>query len=184
MGEKYFSICMGLAAGVMGIILTFQPYAMGEDQPKSVPTKTEVKVLEGYISSDTIGRSLQTGKDNVPVFYNEAGKIFAVSKLSKSPGKTRLKHLWFLRDQIILDAKVAVNEDQNKAVSGLILKPNWTGRWRVDVTADDGTLLYSIPFVIQKRSPAEQAQADPANLNPEPGIGAIHSSGFSPTLPQ
>jgi hypothetical protein len=117
---------------------------------------TEVKVLEGYISSDSYRPAVSTQKENLPVLLNDAGKIYAIVKTSKPSGETTLKHLWFLRDQIILDAKVPLKDDQIKSVSGLILKPNWTGKWRVDITAQDGTLLYSIPFLIQKRPETQQ----------------------------
>jgi len=143
--------------------------AFGEDVIAS--RTSELKVVDGYISSDTIQPVDFTNKKNFPIFYNDSGKIYAVSKITKPTSSTRLKHLWFLRDQIILDATIPVKEDQTKAVSGLILKPNWTGKWRVDITDQDGTLLYTIPFVIQKKPQVQQVSSEVTTSIQEPNAG-------------
>ena len=110
----------------------------------------EVKIEEGTVSADS-GRLVSSTRQPIPVFYNDAGKFYAVTKISKVPENTQIKHLWFLRDQIILDATLPVKENQTKAVSGLIMKPTWVGKWRVDINSADGTLLFTIPFIVKRK---------------------------------
>ncbi|MBI3595029.1 MAG: DUF2914 domain-containing protein [Nitrospirae bacterium] len=153
--EKILAMGIALVSLTIGVQLSIISNAYGEDGlEKNVVS--EVKVLEGYISSDSYRPEPSSQKENLPVLFNDAGKVYAIAKTTRPAGETYLKHLWFLRDRIILDAKVPLKEDQIKSVSGLILKPNWTGKWRVDITAQDGTLLYSIPFVIQKKPETQQ----------------------------
>lgn len=172
---RIFIIALTFQAGLFPAISR----AYGADP---VPVKpNEVKILEGYISSDTI-RSVNSSdhKETLPVFYNDSGKLYAIAKIGKPITETRLKHLWFLRDQIILDATVTVKEDQTKAVSGLILKPNWIGKWRVDITDQDGTLLYSIPFLIQKKQDLQQASSKGPLSNQIESSDTLHLSISNP----
>ncbi|MBI1820892.1 MAG: DUF2914 domain-containing protein [Nitrospirae bacterium] len=142
--------CMGVFLIVLSASLCYGAESLSQ----------EIKVEEGFVSADS-GQLVSSTRQPIPVFYNDAGKFYAVTKISKGPENTQIKHLWFLRDQIILDATLPVKENQTRAVSGLIMKPNWMGKWRVDITSADGTLLYSIPFVV-KRKP-ENIQANDAN---------------------
>ncbi len=174
MWKKLLWLGMSIVTLFMGIELLVISKAYGEDSV-SKSTKVEVKVLEGYISSDSLRPAALNSKEKLPLFYNE-GRIYAVTKITKVPSGTHLKHLWFLRDQIILDAKVPVKDDQIKSVSGLILKSNWTGKWRVDITAEDGTLLYTIPFFVQKRPVTDQASAEIPSSNQEDSSGMSHIS--------
>jgi hypothetical protein len=177
--EKILWLGISIATLFMGIKLTVISKAYGEELA-SKSTKAELKVLEGYISSDSLRPVASNINEKLPLFYNE-GRIYAVTKITKVPsGTTHLKHLWFLRDQIIMDAKVPVRDDQIKSVSGLILKPNWTGKWRVDITAEDGTLLYTIPFFVQKKPLNDQASAEIPASNQEDGAGISHVSMTNP----
>jgi hypothetical protein len=184
MWEKILWLGMSIATLFMGIELATTSMTYGEESLSPNP-KVEVKVLEGYISSDSMHLVTSGNKQNLPSFYyNDAGKLYAITKIAKVPAGTHLKHLWFLRDQIILDATLPVKEDQMRAVSGLILKPNWTGKWRVDITAQDGTLLYSIPFVVQKKVDVQEASAETAPSNREESSAVSHISMIhSPSAP-
>ncbi|MHB8482079.1 MAG: DUF2914 domain-containing protein [Nitrospiria bacterium] len=126
------------------------------------PASQEVKVIEGFISSDS--RHMVSSGQSTPVFYNDDPKIYAVTKISRGPEDTKIKHLWFLRDQIILDTTLTLKENQMRAASGLMMKPNWVGKWRVDVTSIDGTLLYSIPFIVKRKPENFQANGGNSNL--------------------
>ena len=119
----------------------------------------EPKVLEGHIASYSGHLVSFDGKHSVPVFENDVGKIFAVIKLEKVSRDTQIKYLWFFKDHIMHDATLPLRVNQMRAQSGLSLQPKWTGRWRVDVTSEDGTLLYSIPFVVHRKPETIQASS-------------------------
>jgi hypothetical protein len=119
----------------------------------------EPKVLEGHIASYSGQLVSFDGKHSVPVFENDVGKIFTVIKLEKVSRDTQIKYLWFFKDHIMHDATLLLRANQMRAQSGLSLQPKWTGSWRVDVTSDDGTLLYSIPFVVHRKPETLQASS-------------------------
>lgn len=180
MWKKILWLVLSTTTLFMGIELSAISNVYGEDLT-SRRARSEVKVLEGYISSESLRPVALNSKEKLPLFYND-GRIFAVTKVTKVPSGTHLRHLWFLRDQIILEAKVPVKEEQIKAVSGLILKPNWTGKWRVDITSEDGTLLYTIPFFVQKRPVSDQASAEIPSSSREDVSGFSHVSTANPPL--
>ena len=119
----------------------------------------EVKVLEGHMASYSGHLTSFNGNHSVPVFENDTGKIFAVTKLEKVSADTQIKYLWFFKDHIIHDAALPLRANQMRSLSGLNLKPKWTGNWRVDVTSADGTLLYSIPFIVHRKPETVQTSS-------------------------
>jgi hypothetical protein len=144
----------------------------------------EVKVLEGHMASYSGHLASFDGKHSVPVFENDVGKLFAVTRLERVSRETQIKYLWFFRDQIIHDATLPLMANQMRAQSGLNLKPRWTGSWRVDVTSADGSLLYSIPFIVHRKPETVQASATvPVRPNEEVIPSPILTSTESTTVP-
>ncbi|MFI5305280.1 MAG: DUF2914 domain-containing protein [Nitrospiria bacterium] len=147
----------------------------------------EVKVLEGHLASYSGHLISFNGKHSMPVFENDAGKIFAVTRLEKVSGYTQIKYLWFFKDHIIHDATLPLRANQMQALSGLNLKPKWTGNWRVDVTSADGTLLYSIPFIVHQKPETLQISSAtpiiPNTPNVEANPSPVLTSTESTTIP-
>jgi hypothetical protein len=152
-----------------------------ENQPQ------EIKVLEGYMIGDA-GHPVSFDKNqSMPVFESDVVRIYAIAKITKISENTHLKYLWFLRDKIIMESTAQVKENQMRSQSGLNFKPQWTGKWRVDITSADGTLLYTIPFIIRQKPSTVQAGADtgsPAENNPNPSsVSTIPPASVNPPVP-
>lgn len=109
------------------------------------------KVMEGHMASNSGHVASFDGKQTIPVFENDVGKIFAVIELEKVAGESEMKFLWFFKNYIMHDATLPLKPNQMRVQSGFNLKPKWTGKWRVDVTSHDGTLLYSVPFIVRSK---------------------------------
>ena len=147
----------------------------------------EAKVLEGHMASFSGHTASLDGKHPIPIFENDVGRLYAVTKLEKVSRDSQIKYLWFLRDQIIHDATQPLRENQWRALSGLNINPKWTGRWRVDVTSTDGTLLYSIPFIVNRKPQTAQASS-PESITPnipkeEENPAHVSSSTEATTVP-
>ncbi|MBI3606250.1 MAG: DUF2914 domain-containing protein [Nitrospirae bacterium] len=157
------------------------PVYGAENQPQ------EIQVLEGYMVADAGHPASFDNNQSIPVFESEVGRIYAITKITKISENTHLKHLWFLRDTIMMDSTVQVKENQMRSQSGLNIKPQWTGKWRVDITSADGTLLYTIPFIIRQKSSTVQAGAgtgSAAENNPNPApLSAIPPASVNPPVP-
>lgn len=144
----------------------------------------EAKVMEGHMASYSGHLATFDGKHSVPVFENDVGKVFAVTKLEKVSGETQIKYLWFYKDHIIHDTALPLRTNQLRAQSGLYLKPNWTGNWRVDVTSADGTLLYSIPFIVHQKPETVQASTTAPTIPKEELIPSpVSTSTETTTVP-
>lgn len=126
----------------------------------------EAKVLEGHMASFSGHTASFDGRHPIPIFENDVGRLYVVTKLEKMTRDSQIKYLWFLRDQIMHDATQPLRENQWRALSGLNIKPKWTGRWRVDVTSSNGTLLYSIPFIVN-RKPETAQTSSPDAITPD-----------------
>jgi hypothetical protein len=139
------------------------------------------KVLAGHLASYSGHLASFDGKQTVPVFENDVGKIFAVIQIEKMTGESQMKFLWFFKNYIMHDAVLPLKSNQMRVQSGFNVKPKWTGKWRVDVTSNDGTLLYSIPFIVRSKPdsiPVEtSAQMSPnSELFPSPISTSTESS--------
>jgi hypothetical protein len=144
----------------------------------------EAKVLEGHMASYSGHPASFDGKHSVPVFENDVGKLFAVTKLEKVSRDKQIKFLWFFKDQIIHETTLPLRANQMRAQSELNLKTKWTGSWRVDVTSGDGTLLYSIPFIVRRKPETVQASSPaPIMPNEEGNPSPVSTSTESTTVP-
>jgi hypothetical protein len=82
-------------------------------------------------------------------FSPGVGTLYAFSRIQGSEGETLVIHKWFHGDQLRAEIKLPVRSKSWRTYSSKIILPEWTGDWKVEVTAEDGTVLASIPFSIQ-----------------------------------
>jgi hypothetical protein len=141
------------------------------------------KVLAGHMASYSGHLASFDGKQTVPVFENDVGRIFAVIQIEKMTGESQMKFLWFFKNYIMHDAVLPLKTNQMRVQSGFSVKPKWTGKWRVDVTSNDGTLLYSIPFIVRSKPDSIPVETS-AQLNPNSELfpSPISTSAESPSV--
>lgn len=82
-------------------------------------------------------------------FPSTVGKLFCFTKITGAKGETSVRHLWFYGDRLVQVVSLPVKWINWRTYSSRTIRPEWTGSWRVDITAEDGTLLKSVGFTIQ-----------------------------------
>ena len=108
------------------------------------------------ISSPTVSEAaIATGMERLTPqgaadsFESSVGKLYAFSKITGAQGEASIKHLWFHGDQLVGEVELPIKAGTWRTYSSKTILPNMTGQWKVDVTAQDGTVLKSIPFTIK-----------------------------------
>ena len=76
-------------------------------------------------------------------------KLYAFTRILGAQGETIVKHLWFLDDNLMAEVELFVNSPSWRTYSSKAILPSMAGQWRVDVTAEDGTVIQSMPFTVQ-----------------------------------
>jgi len=84
-------------------------------------------------------------------FPATVGKLFCFTRIvwTGAKAETKIHHLWFYGDHLAQEVLLPVKGFNWRTYSLRPIPPEWTGSWRVDVTAEDGTLLKSVSFTIR-----------------------------------
>ena len=103
------------------------------------------------VGEGAIGTSVQ---DRVLVgqgfqFDSSVGKLYAFTRIIGAPSETRVSHLWYYGDQLMAEVNLPVRGDNWRTWSSKSVMPDWVGNWRVDVVAEDGSVLDSLNFSVQ-----------------------------------
>jgi hypothetical protein len=128
------------------IVLGSEPVSKAQAPFKSVPGFPSVQ--EMVIATDV--------KKLKPVGIAESfpatvGKLFCFTRITGMGAReeTKIYHLWFYGDHVVQEVLLPVKGLNWRTYSLSPIPPEWTGSWRVDITAEDGTLLKSVSFTIQ-----------------------------------
>jgi hypothetical protein len=60
-----------------------------------------------------------------------------------------IRHIWYWEDREMARVDLVARGPTWRTWSSKRIDPSWNGRWRIDVLADDGTLLITRHFVIE-----------------------------------
>jgi len=92
-----------------------------------------------------------TGKSNT--FKQGVDKIFCLSRIegAKPQVKTKINHIWYYEDIKVQTIILNIKSASYRTYSFRSINPNQVGKWRVDVTEEDGHILKTVDFNIVKR---------------------------------
>ncbi len=107
---------------------------------------TSVQALEVTESSITTGLNNRVPIDEIQSSSAEVGKLYCFTRLADAAGETSIFHVWYRNDVEMARVELTVRSSDWRTWSSKRLVPEWTGEWRVDVLAQEGTLLKSLPF--------------------------------------
>ena len=101
-------------------------------------------------------------EDRAPVnesssFDNDIGTVWCFTRIVGADEPTRVFHVWFYGDEEMAKVELAVNSDSWRTWSTKKILESWTGSWRVEVQADDGTVLESAELTILSPVPLRPA---------------------------
>ncbi len=107
----------------------------------------EAKVTEAVICT---GVEQREPKGAAETFDAGVGQLFCFTHIEGASGTT-IKHAWYWRDALQRDIPLQVGGSPWRTWSQKNIQPMQTGAWRVDVVAEDGKVLKSLNFAIEKK---------------------------------
>jgi len=128
------------------IVLGTEPVI--EAQAPSKPAPNFPSVQEMVIATDVKKlRPVGMGER----FPSTVGTRYCFTRIAGagSRAETKVHHLWFYGDRLVQEVLLPVKGFNWRTYSLRPIPPEWTGSWRVDITAEDGTLLKSASFTIR-----------------------------------
>lgn len=83
-------------------------------------------------------------------FPASVGTVYAFTEVAGVPAGGEVVHRWYHGDVLRAEVKLPVGDGSRwRTWSSKTIWAGWTGAWRVDVAAADGTVLQSLTFTIQ-----------------------------------
>ncbi len=123
-----------------------------------------IQVAEATICRDVQDREPVGAADSFPA---DVGKVWCWSKIKDGKGMT-ITHAYYYAGEEKTTIELSIGSPLWRTYSNKDILPEWTGEWRVDIVAEDGTLLKSLNFTIgEQPKPAEEPEAEEAQPEEE-----------------
>jgi hypothetical protein len=93
-------------------------------------------------------------EDRVPVgvdtsFSGDVEKLYCFTKIVSNQNEGSIYHVWVYNDRVMSRIELPTKAKVWRTWSSKRILPSWTGKWRVDIEAPDGTILGSKEFEIK-----------------------------------
>jgi hypothetical protein len=88
-------------------------------------------------------------------FPDTIGVVYCFTRIVGASESTAVNHVWFYNDEEKARVTLPVKSSSWRTWSSKRILPAWTGRWRVEVQAEDGKLLRSSEFLVGTGAPQE-----------------------------
>ena len=82
-------------------------------------------------------------------FDSAVGRLYAFTRIVGAPSETQVSHRWYYGEQLMAEVSLPVRGANWRTWSTKSVMPQWVGNWRVDVVAEDGSVLDSLNFSLQ-----------------------------------
>lgn len=109
----------------------------------------ESRALEVVEAAITTGVVDHMPIDSVESYTVEAGKLYCFTRVLGSAGRDKVIHVWRRDGQEMARIELPLRSDDFRTWSVKTLLPGWSGQWQVDIVDDAGSVLVSLPFVLQ-----------------------------------
>ncbi len=93
-----------------------------------------------------------TPQNIAEVFSSSHDKLYAFCRVSNAQENTTILHQWYYGNKLMATVPLLIKSASWRTYSSKNIIPAWTGEWRVDITTEDGLLLASLTFYIEKFS--------------------------------
>lgn len=108
---------------------------------------TNLKFSEFVIATGVEDRTPQNTAD---IFSSSHDKLYAFCRVSNAQENTTILHQWYYGNKLMASVPLLVKSASWRTYSSKKISPAWVGEWRVDITTEDGLLLASLEFYIEK----------------------------------
>lgn len=82
------------------------------------------------------------------VFSNEVGQIFCYTHIEGAGEETQIEHVWLHEGEERARVSLPVRSSNWRTWSSKRMVPSWTGSWKIEVRAADGSLLTTLDFTL------------------------------------
>ena len=134
----------------VSLSLMFFPFtlslAQDATQPPAEAMEADITIEDLVIAPVVENRSPQRTAQSFPV---TVGTLYCFTKVVGAKGETSITHTWYHQDREMAEVILPVRSPYWRTWSSKKIIPGWRGSWRVEVNAEDGTLLKSIDFAIE-----------------------------------
>ena len=134
-----------VSLSLMFFPLTFV-LAQDATQPPAEAMEAVIAIEEWAIAPTIENRSPQGTAQSFPA---TVGTLYCFSKVIGAKEETSITHTWYCQDREMAEVILPVRSPCWRTWSSKKIIPEWRGSWRVEVTAEDGTLLKSIDFTVE-----------------------------------
>ncbi len=86
--------------------------------------------------------------DNVTTVGADVGRVYCWTRVVGAQADVEIVHVWYRGDMEMARVPLRVGSSNWRTWSSKNIEPSWTGQWRVDVEAPDGTVLESLSFTV------------------------------------
>lgn len=126
-----------VVAGLIGLLLLTGGFAT---------VARALEVVEAAISTGVVDH---LPIDSVEAYTVKAGKLYCFTRVLGAAGRDKVIHVWRREGQEMARIELPLRTDDFRTWSVKTLQPTWSGKWQVDVVDNAGTVLVSLPFVLQ-----------------------------------
>ena len=82
-------------------------------------------------------------------FPANTGRLYCYSKIIGGGEGSFIKHIWYYGDKKVDEIILSIKSSSFRTYSYKTISSDWTGKWKVEIVADDETILKTIEFVIE-----------------------------------
>ncbi|MBI3398187.1 MAG: DUF2914 domain-containing protein [Deltaproteobacteria bacterium] len=82
-------------------------------------------------------------------FPATVGKLYCYSKIVGGTEGSSIKHIWYRGDKNVSEIVLPIKYPSFRTYSYKTIPPDWTGKWKVEIVANDGTVLKTLEFDVE-----------------------------------
>ena len=112
----------------------------------AVPAETKLSVEAAVIAT---GVENLTPAGVAEKFPANTGKLYCYSKIIGGGEGSSIKHIWYRGEQKLNEITLPIKYPSFRTYSYKTIPFDWTGKWKVEIVADDGTILKTLEFTIE-----------------------------------
>lgn len=122
-------------------------------------TSQSVEIIDALIAKDVVARQPVEPAEH---FDAEVGALVCWTKVTSHAVPTKITHVWYYEDRQVMRIALDVKTAKWRTWSRKTVHSNHTGRWKVEVLDENGSLLKTVNFSVID-------DAEPEAESPESG---------------
>lgn len=104
--------------------------------------------VKNFVFCTGVEERQPVGQDTV--FSNTTERIYCYTEFTSSTGSETVHHVWYHGEEEWARVAQNIKSTRWRSWSSKRIVPSWSGNWRVDIVAADGSVLASKSFTVRK----------------------------------